>query len=258
MASWYSNLLTKTSSQISSIRQNLLSSESDGDTEDDTHVCRVLRAYYSEKGRPFPTWLPADPKAPVPVAAAPLYAPVSHGQQAAPGGRPALQSGLSSLWDTNAAGRGAQQAPASLRAGRGGVVGRQGSAPGVQRNNSAVSEEPQARPLPSQRAGSHQTVSSAQDRLKQRLWGGSSSRGASPQQATPFQPPSGGGNYGASYTNQGGNYEDRFAPGGSYDSRRGDAPPQMSANAPWSSGGDDRGGAGRRGPGLPSGPRGYR
>lgn len=64
MASWYSNLLTKTSSQISSLRSTLLSGESDGDTEDDTHVCRVLRGYYAEKGRPFPAWLPPIPKPP--------------------------------------------------------------------------------------------------------------------------------------------------------------------------------------------------
>ncbi|KAJ4141838.1 hypothetical protein NW754_014628 [Fusarium falciforme] len=54
MASWYSNLVQKTSSQISSLRQNLLSGDADGDTEDDTHVCRVLRGYYAEKGRPPP------------------------------------------------------------------------------------------------------------------------------------------------------------------------------------------------------------
>ena len=64
MSSWYSNLLTKTSSQISNLRSTLLYSEADGDTDDDTHVCRVLRNYYVEKGRPFPPWLPPDPKVP--------------------------------------------------------------------------------------------------------------------------------------------------------------------------------------------------
>ncbi|KAL3957259.1 hypothetical protein ACCO45_007837 [Purpureocillium lilacinum] len=54
MTSWYNNLLTKTTSQISSLRSTLLSSDADGDTEDDTHVCRVLRNYYADKGRPFP------------------------------------------------------------------------------------------------------------------------------------------------------------------------------------------------------------
>ncbi|POR36970.1 Uncharacterized protein TPAR_02828, partial [Tolypocladium paradoxum] len=63
MTSWYSNLLTKTSSQISSLRSTLLASDADGDSEDDTHVCRVLRNYYADKGRPLPPWLPPDPKA---------------------------------------------------------------------------------------------------------------------------------------------------------------------------------------------------
>ncbi|KAG5913060.1 hypothetical protein E4U42_001517, partial [Claviceps africana] len=73
MSAWYSNILTRTTSQISSLRSTLLSSEQDGDTDDDTHVCRVLRNYYADKGRALPPWLPADPKAP--VAPQPLYVP---------------------------------------------------------------------------------------------------------------------------------------------------------------------------------------
>ncbi|KID61344.1 major facilitator superfamily transporter sugar, partial [Metarhizium hybridum] len=74
MTSWYSNILTRTTSQISSLRSTLLASENDGDTEDDTHVCRVLRNYYGDKGRPLPSWLPPDPKAPpAPAAQQPLY-----------------------------------------------------------------------------------------------------------------------------------------------------------------------------------------
>ncbi|CAI4217047.1 unnamed protein product [Parascedosporium putredinis] len=37
MASWYSKLLTTTTSQISNLQSRLLQSENDGDTEDDTH-----------------------------------------------------------------------------------------------------------------------------------------------------------------------------------------------------------------------------
>ncbi|KAK7215157.1 hypothetical protein V2G26_003160 [Clonostachys chloroleuca] len=124
MSSWYSNLITKTSSQISSFRANISSSENDGDTEDDTHVCRVLRSYYTEKGRPFPGWLPLDPKAP--SQAAPIQPLLAHGssqqQQGSrplPGGGGGGQPGLSSLWDNGAAQQ--QQAPAppaSLRVGR--------------------------------------------------------------------------------------------------------------------------------------------
>ncbi|EEY14002.1 predicted protein, partial [Verticillium alfalfae VaMs.102] len=66
MASWYKNILTNTTSQLSSLQSRLLQTENDGDTEDDTHVCRVLRAYYTQEQRPFPGWLPPDPKAPPP------------------------------------------------------------------------------------------------------------------------------------------------------------------------------------------------
>lgn len=233
MASWYSNLLTKTSSQISNLQSRLLSSEADGDTEDDTHVCRVLRHHYTETGRPFPPWLPPDPKAP--AAQAPIQ-PLYAQSQSQPGGGRMMQQqqqqgggGLSSLWGDNAGGGGGT--PQSLRAGRG------------PRGSSASPghlgvEDVQARPLPSQRAGSYQSAippgssgsggGSAQDRLKQRLWGGGS-RGASPTQNAPFQAPP--------QPQPTGNYEDRFAPGGGY------GPPV--------------GGGGQRRPGLPSGPRGY-
>ncbi|KAJ9641991.1 hypothetical protein H2199_005206 [Coniosporium tulheliwenetii] len=64
MSSYLTSLYTTTTSRYASLRRNLLSSEEDGDTEDDSHISRVLRAYYTEKGRPFPPWLPPDPKAP--------------------------------------------------------------------------------------------------------------------------------------------------------------------------------------------------
>lgn len=236
MTSWYSNLLTKTSSQISSLQSRLLSSESDGDTEDDTHVARVLRNYYSEKGRPFPPWLPPDPKAPTQAPIQPLYAQGSGQQRLAPPGQQpqAGGGGLSSLWDGGGGGQ-QQQVPQSLRAGRG------------------MGAREVARPVAGDRQGSYQSVSSqpasggagggssAQDRLRQRLMGGA--RSNSPGQGgAPYQPPAGAGQY------------DGRAGGG------------MSATSPWSNGADeDFGGGGRappgggrRGPGLPSGPRAYR
>ena len=126
MATWYSNILTTTTSRISNLQRTLLSSDADGDTEDDTHVCRVLRNYYTEKGRPFPPWLPPDPKAPAPVA--PVFAGQSQvgsrygavQQQQTGGG-----SALSSLWDTGGGQGAQQQPPTSLRAGgrTGGITG---------------------------------------------------------------------------------------------------------------------------------------
>ncbi|KAH7152065.1 Sec1-binding region of Mso1-domain-containing protein [Dactylonectria estremocensis] len=280
MASWYNNLLTKTSSQISNLRSTYLAGDADGDTDDDTHVCRVLRGYYGEKGRPFPSWLPPDPKASAPTPQPVLvnnqvgarYGGLGQGQQQnqqqQPGG------GLSSLWDSNASAAPPPQ-PQSLRAGR--------TPASLQPGGGDISR----RPLPGQRAGSGQSNvssyggrsdaatapptatggrgTSAQDLLRQRLWGGSRTTSPSQQGSSqgPFAPPAGSGGSGGG---GGGNYEDRFAPTGAYDgaSGGGNERPVMSANSPWSTGGDDfsggGGGGGRaqRRHGLPSGPRGYR
>ncbi|KAI1504138.1 Sec1-binding region of Mso1-domain-containing protein [Biscogniauxia marginata] len=265
MSNWYSNIVGATTSKISNLQRTFLSSEADGDTEDDTHVCRVLRSYYLEKGRPFPGWLPPDPKAPPPVAA--VYSqPAQVGSRYGGIAQQPQGGSLSSLWDNNPVSQ--PQDAQSLRRGRG--------APPPLRNIDARNspfrnsdptaanmgrEDVHARPLPSQRAGSYQAgvaapVSagggSAQDRLKQRLLGGS--RTASPTQAGPFNPP----------PQRGGDYEDRFAPGGMYDagSRGGSDRPFMAANAPWASSESDLSGSGgggrlggRRPGGLPSGPR---
>ncbi|KAK1760447.1 Sec1-binding region of Mso1-domain-containing protein [Echria macrotheca] len=290
MASWYKDLLTNASTNITKLQRTYFGGETDGDTEDDTHVCRVLRAYYTEKGQPFPGWLPPDPKAPPPVQ--PVYAnqvgsryggfSSNNTQQAGAGG-----ASLSSLWDNNSNNQSAQ--PASLRQGRANpFANRTGSAPPVRGGR----EEVQSRPLPSQRAGSYQQQAggygrndapppppvsstggaSAQEKLKQRLWGGArttspgSSGGPFQAPAPQQQPPQSGSRWGGN-SGGGGNYEDRFAPPGAYDGR--DDRPVMSANAPWAggdmdyySGGNDYsssggGGGGGRRPagGLPSGPR---
>ncbi|KAI1297482.1 Sec1-binding region of Mso1-domain-containing protein [Xylaria venustula] len=278
MSGWYSNIVGATTSKISNLQRSYFGGEADGDTEDDTHVCRVLRSYYTEKGKPFPGWLPPDPKAPPPAAA--VYSQPSQlgarygglGQQQ-PGGS------LSSLWDNSPAPQ--PQETQSLRRGRG--------VPSAVRNNDGRNspfrnsdpmagngrDDAQSRPLPSQRAGSYQSQASfgsapappassgggsAQDRLKQRLFGGS--RTASPAASGPFNPPQQRGR-----GNGSSDYEDRFAPGGMYDAgpnRGGSVGDRsyMSSNTPWSSNGPDNshsgdGGrpGGRRPVGLPSGPR---
>ncbi|KFA77765.1 hypothetical protein S40288_00495 [Stachybotrys chartarum IBT 40288] len=263
MSAWYSNILTKTSSQISSLRSTLLASEADGDTDDDTHVCRVLRNYYADKGRQFPAWLPPDPKAPAPQPAQVVYAQPQVGARyggpgMGPGGGGGAAGGLSSLWDSGPAGGGAP-APQSLRAGRTPVGGR--------------TADVQPRPLPSQRPGSHQSGgstasfgagaaataagqaggSSAQERLRQRFWGGSNNTSPAPQSAQgPYQPPAA--------PQGGGNYEDRFAPGGAYDTGRGGQQQQQQYDQ-YAGGGGSQGrqpAPGGRRQGLPSGPRGYR
>ncbi|KYK61650.1 hypothetical protein DCS_02793 [Drechmeria coniospora] len=282
MTSWYSNILTRTTSQISSLRATLLSSDADGDTEDDTHVCRVLRNYYNDKGRPLPPWLPPDPKAAVPVPQT-LYAQPQAGSRYGLGA-PQQQGGgaaggpLSSLWDSAGPSSGPPPSrPQNLRAGRsmpvgmmvgtarggggggggGGGVGVGGGAPPPPPPASAWDDGNGARPLPSQRAGSYQPAAagavpagtSAQERLRQRFWGGTSSRTQSPLQNSvsqqgPFQPPGGGAGAGAAPSS----YDDRYAPDSAYDAGGGGG------------GGDPRQGLPTfsRRQGLPNGPRGYR
>jgi hypothetical protein len=260
MSSYLSNLLTTTSTRYASLRNLLPTGEADGDTPDDTHICRVLRAYYSEKGRPFPSWLPPDPKAsqPAQIIQTNYGSPVGAGYgnlANAGGGRQ-----LGTLWDNNA-GSGRAQAPAtqSLRPGRTALRG----AGGVQRGQQQQEEYVAARPLPSQREGTYQTsnilkpvssAGSAQDRLKQRLWGGVKSNNSSQNSLNQGQ--------------EVGQQPQRGAYGRqeSYDSSRSSDRPFVSANSPWSSEEREFGGGGgqydqgldpgRRG--LPSGPRGYR
>lgn len=218
MASWYSNILTKTTSQISSLKSTLLSAEADGDTEDDTHVCRVLRNYYVDKGRPRPGWLPPDPKAanqaPQPMYAQPQVGSRYGGLNQAGGGAgggggnvPGAGAGggaLSSLWDNGPAqggGGGQPMQPQSLRAGRGGGggagnmnsnTGGGGGGAGMLQPGGGGGD--MSRPGTGSRAGSYNSMngsaasasgaggSSAQDRLKQRLYGSRSNSPASQQQ----------------------------------------------------------------------------
>ena len=225
MSSYLSSLLTTTTSRYNSLRRALLSDEGDGDTEDDTHICRVLRAYYSEKGRPFPQWLPPDPKAPqaapaqfVSSSRMPMhqhqsnYGQQLYQQEAVHQSQPVRMGGLSDLWDSSPAQQLAPpQGPSSLRkGGPARVRGEQSySSSDTYGRQESLS---QGRPLPSQRAGSYQSqhsqyntndsysstnnssilgrssptptqsspavtpaASSAQERLKARLWGNSGS-----------------------------------------------------------------------------------
>ncbi|KAF1833161.1 hypothetical protein BDW02DRAFT_599339 [Decorospora gaudefroyi] len=277
-------------------RKWILSDEADGDTEEDSHLSRVLRAYYTEKGRPFPQWLPPDPKAPQP---APTQFASSSGRQAAQGQPMGRGGGLSDLWDSPAPQQQPQE-PLSLRraaGGRGGGGRPMQTRPGM---GQSLTPEPQmqGRPLPSQRAGSYQTSlggrppadvspppsagsasgTSAQERLKARLWG--SGRSQSPAQrgqssdSVNSNPPSARNPYEQSAP-QGGRapYPDgrsnSYGSTGSGGGRQQQASYGMSANSPWT-GNDDPyaphgGGYGgsappQRGPqggrvGLPSGPR---
>ncbi|KAI9880167.1 MAG: hypothetical protein M1830_004986 [Pleopsidium flavum] len=278
MSSYLSSILSTTSSRYNSLRRSLLSDEADGDTEDDTHICRVLRAYYTEKGRPFPPWLPPDPKAPQQYPSAGYGGKNSSLERGSGGG------GLSDLWESP------RQSPAEesmslRRAGPGRGLGRSlPQRPGIvdSHNSRDGGLQPQTtgRPLPSQRVGSYQSQFpqqqgsrnesnpspvpssgsgiSAQERLKAKLWG---ARSASPTPSgglqsppisqEPSNPYTTGGSY-ASYSSgaRGGSandgrasaYVDRRAVGGGGSGRGGrDQKPIVSATTPWISGDEGRG-----------------
>jgi len=270
MTSYFSSLLTTTTSRVASIRQNLLPTENDGDTEDDTHLCRVLRAYYTEKGRSFPAWLPPDPKAPPPVVVQPVYAQSSVGSrygglQNQPGGTSG--GGLASLWDKQPQQQMQPQEQQSLRQGRGqGRMAASGRNPFASQNSAQAQPVIQSQPLPSQKGGSYQqTMFGRSDATPPGSSGGPAPMSSRQRLAAQFNNKPG--------TQRANSYESS-----------GSAPPLTSANSPWSNsggggyeaGGYDAGGydaaprnsgrqglpsgpaAGRRGPGLPSGPRGPR
>jgi hypothetical protein len=238
-STWSSNISTR----IATLRKALTkdSEEDDPDNEDCSHISNVLRAYYTEKGRALPEWLPPDPKKPI---ASPPQPQGSYGQygnmygaqygnqqthsRGPSGGRGG--GGLSDLWDSTPAPAAAPQ-PQSLRAARptptslrSNDSARSQSSSGSAGITPLSSASATARPLPSQRAGSYQNTPVAaagamgsRDRLRARLQGGGSGR-SSPSQS--FQNPS-GGNLASSNI-----------------SGSGSSQPYISASQPWSTGGD--------------------
>ncbi|KAJ5484910.1 hypothetical protein N7539_004898 [Penicillium diatomitis] len=187
-------------SRLNSLRRAIsLGDEGDDpDNEDCSHISNALRAYYTEKGRSFPAWLPPDPKAPAPAASRPIATASGQHGQGAPSGAYGRNSGggLGDLWGDSGAPSPASAQTASLRRGRGsGASGASGSmiAPQSASPGPLMSPPPQnfqphapsaARPLPSQRSGSYQSsqssqdsrsgAGSAQERLRARLHGGRS------------------------------------------------------------------------------------
>lgn len=117
-------------SRLNSLRRAItLGDEGDDpENEDCSHISNALRAYYTEKGRPFPSWLPPDPKASTAAATRPI-ATASSGQYGqAPAGAYGRGGGLSDIWgDSGAPSPGSAQT-SSLRRGRGsGASGASGS-----------------------------------------------------------------------------------------------------------------------------------
>ena len=255
--STWSNTL---SSRLQGLRKALTtnSEQDDPDNEDASHVSNVLRGYYTEMGRPFPSWLPPDPKKPA-VALPPQqssqygqfgntyggYGANQYGNTQQPvsrnsGGR---GGGLSDLWDSGSAQPAAAQVPSSLRTRPERPVPQsllqsQNSARSLESHtppqSQSQSSQSTTRLLPSQRAGSYQSAvqntsaagaagAGSRDRLRARLQAGGSGRNSPAPSAS-------GGSYGQSaYT-----ADSAYSGGGS----GGSPSPFVSASQPWV-GGDD-------------------
>ena len=273
------SLLSTTTSRYTSLRRQLLSSSSEDDSQvddpDSSHVSKVLRAYYTEKGRPFPPWLPPDPKAREQQQSQTSFASsagslrgssgrTSGGPVAGAGAR-GSGGGLGDLWADSSAPVQAPQENGSLRRGLA------GARLGARTRTQDPQESLAPRPLPSQRAGSYQTSmnqqgssvgrtsspvppssagsgGSVQERLKARLGG----RGTPPTLGRDRSEGSSG-----SYMDGGGSYDG--GGGGSYGT--GGANGGGYGGNPYEGGsGQSYGGVGRKplrqgGIGLPSGPR---
>lgn len=295
MTSYLGSLTTHYNS-IKRLLPSHLSPDADNTISDpsDSHVSRVLRAYYTEKGRPFPPWLGSDPNAP--VRPQPNY--VSQSRQSGPvvaaasGLSATKRGGLGDLFGDSPESQIQQQQeePLSLRSRRGAFKAQTQIAP----PQATYAAQPVARPLPSQRHGSYQSRSSdsgspfpqstvkeqtAQERLRARL---GSAKGVSP-----VGTPSPGANFDSRsksgenssfnpYESSSGGYNPYESGGGggggggggfnlydngsktSYDSSARNQRPYTSSNSPWSTGGDpgDMGsGTGKRVIGLPQNPR---
>lgn len=207
----YPNTASSTSSwssRIATLRKALTkdSEEDDPDFEDCSHVSNVLRAYYTEKGRALPEWLPPDPKKPVMSPPPPQgnYGQYgnTYGANAGYGAQPVHgrggsggRGGLSDLWDSAPAQAPPSAVPQSLRAARPTAQSFRSQDSGMNQVSASASHlQPTsaARPLPSQRAGSYQTSNAntnpsasasalgSRDRLRAKLQGGGGSGRNSP------------------------------------------------------------------------------
>lgn len=187
MTTYLSSLLTSTTSKYNNLRRSLLSDETDGDTENDSHISRVLRAYYAEKGRALPEWLPPDSSRPQPVQSQSSYNQQLRRQpQAAPTSR--RGGALSDLWADTPQQQPQQQQPTSLRTGRSmlgaaarpdsyGSTTSQRSVPGGARPMQGHREESYqsaapVRPDANRTSTSGTTGGTVQDKLKARMFGG--------------------------------------------------------------------------------------
>ncbi|KAL4753558.1 hypothetical protein BDW72DRAFT_168729 [Aspergillus terricola var. indicus] len=200
MSSYFSSITSSSAisnlgTRLNSLRRAITSDEADDpDNEDCSHISNVLRAYYIEKGRRFPPWLPPDPKERSSSSSRVIATSNNVSSASVSSGR---GGGLGDLWGDSgsaAAGGPPQSATSSLRRGRGHPGSSATSLPsqtssGHSPSMSASSLHPAGgRPMAGERSGSYQSVTStgsgsspgleraasAQERLRARLHGGRS------------------------------------------------------------------------------------
>lgn len=170
---YFSNLLTATKSRYQSIRGDT----DDGDTEDDSHIARCLRAYYQENERPIPDWLGGGPPPVQSLRQTNKMAPPGHNRQG-------VNASLSDIWDNPQPQRFQQQPPGGGGGGGGGGPGQRHHQQQQQQQQPSLFPD-ERRPTPVQ-DGPGKALTSAQQRIKERLWGG---RTASPPPQGQFSPP---------------------------------------------------------------------
>lgn len=251
---YFSTLLTATKTRYAAFRSDL---DADGDTEDDSHISRVLRTYYSDSGAPYPDWLgpPPNSRSQSPASSAGGSLRSSYGRNSAHAPPQQQHStSLSDIWDSPAGAGSQQQAGPGKRMGFGGLMGRnqQGGGSGTQSAPPAQGQQMGPPSLRTSGRGYSQqqqdqgvtsplggAVTSAQQRIKERLWGGRSSPVTSQNSAyapppqreekpymgagMPWDDGDGGMGYaapaGGYYTPGGGKREERGGGGGGYGQR---------------------------------------
>ncbi|KAI5803090.1 hypothetical protein EDC01DRAFT_645762, partial [Geopyxis carbonaria] len=174
--SYFSNLLTATKTRYATLRAG---EDVDGETEDDSHISRVLRSYYTEQQRPLPPWLPPAPQAartssPVATSLRNVYGSGRRANSSNSQTSQASNASLADIWDAPAQ---PQQGQQQERPRFGSQRQQHAPAPGL---------------FPDEGQGGGQggpQQMTAQQRIKERLWGGRRNDTASPPPVQHTPPP---------------------------------------------------------------------
>lgn len=278
MSSYFASItssaaISNLSTRFTSLRRAISSDETDDpDSEDSSHISNVLRAYYAEKGRVLPPWLPPDPKAPATASPALVATQASrqqgYGEAASMPATGGGRGGLGDLWGDDSSQQRPAQQTMSLRRPRAAPqqqpIQQQSqpllqvtSAPPTRPNTSTGStrtpagylDRPQtsqtpppssgARPLPSQRAGSYQTSQAiAQQQGRLPLDRTSSSGSAQDRLRARLH----GGSSGGGGSSGSGSAPPTLTPGYNSGGGGGGGQPYVAAGRPWESGDSSFGG----------------